>query len=117
MDQVPECQPEAFLVPKPDITWSMGRVRVELDEVDGVVGAGRINKESVMLESTEGQLVKLNLNRIFEEKKPLFLAPGSIIVVEGVNTNGRCLDIHAVHDCTEMSSTTVKKEKAELRGY
>ena len=89
-------------------------MRVELDEVNGIVGVGRINKESVMLESTGGQLVKLNLNRIFEEKRPLFLAPGSIVVVEGVNTNGRSLDVHAVHDCTDMSSTALNKEKAEI---
>jgi len=63
IDQVPECQSEAFLVPSLDITWSMGGLRVELDEVDGVVGAGRINKESVMLESTDEQIVN------FESKK------------------------------------------------
>ena len=61
MDHIPEYRPEAFQDPSPDITWSLGSVRVELDEVNGIVGAGRINKESVMLESTDGQLVKLNL--------------------------------------------------------
>ena len=33
---------------------------------------------------------------------------------QGINTNGRSLDVHAVHDCTEMSLTAVKKEKAEI---
>ena len=52
MNQIPECHPEACLVPSPEITWSLGRVRVELDEVDGIVDAGCISKEIVMLEST-----------------------------------------------------------------
>ena len=37
MDQIPECHPEACLVPSAEITWSLGRVRVELDEVNGIV--------------------------------------------------------------------------------
>ena len=78
-------------------------MRVKLDEVDGIVGAGRINKESVMLESTDRQLVKLNLNRIFEEKRHLFLAPGSIVVVDALDNYDAAWCI-SVQSCTAWTS-------------
>lgn len=97
MDSPPECVPHAFYVASPDVTWALGRIRVDLDDTDGV-GAGRINAESVQLESIDGALVKLDLSRLATDKRPVFVAPGAVVVVEGVNVNGRCIDVHAIHD-------------------
>lgn len=116
MENVPQCAADAFFVASPSLMYVVGRIRVELDETEGV-GAGRINANSVLLESVDGNLVKLDLKRLYEEKRPLFLSPGMVVVVEGVNTNGRQIDVHAVYDnCTEAPSeisrpSQVKKEE------
>lgn len=85
--------PDAFFAPSPNVVLAVGRVRVELDG-----GAGRINASSVVLESEDGNLLKLNLGRVKAMKRPLFLSPGMIAVVEGINTNGRLFDVHAIYD-------------------
>lgn len=114
LDEVPELPAHAFLVASPDVTWAAGRIRVDLDDSDGV-GAGRINKESVMLESVDGGVVKLDLSRLLAEKRPVFLAPGTVVVVEGVNINGRCIDVHALHDnCVEVLRDADDKRKIKV---
>lgn len=97
LDAPPVCSVEAFFTASPEPTWLFGRIVVELDGSEGV-GAGRINDKSVLLESVDGNIVKLNLARLEEEKRPLFLNPGMVIVVYGVNTNGRSFDVHAIYD-------------------
>lgn len=95
--ELPPSRPEAFHTPSSDTVMAVGRVRVELDETDGA-GVGRINEKSVVLESENGNLLKLNLMRLHGQKKQLFLHPGMVVAVEGVNTNGRILDVSDVHD-------------------
>lgn len=95
--ELPKLSPESFFVPSPDVVLAVGRIRVELDESEGVA-AGRINPSSVVLESEDGNMVKLNLSRIHEQNQPLFLHPGMVVVVEGVNTNGRSFQVHAIYD-------------------
>lgn len=85
----------AFFSASPNVVLAVGRVRVELD---GDAGVGRINPSSVVLEGEDGNMVKLNLARINAARHPLFLSPGMIVVAEGINTNGRVLDVHAVYD-------------------
>jgi DNA polymerase alpha subunit B len=87
--------PAAFYAASPNVVLAVGRVRVELD---GEAGAGRINWSSVVLESEDGNMVKLGLARLRAAGRPLFLNPGMIVAVEGINTNGRELDVHAIHD-------------------
>lgn len=86
--------PEAFHAASPTLVLAMGCVRVELD---GEAGMGRINSSSVVLESEDGHMVKLGLARLKSDGKPVFLNPGMIVVVEGINTNGRVFDVHAIH--------------------
>lgn len=101
LDEVPKFSPEAFFVKSPNITRAVGRIRAELDDVEGT-GKGRINEKSVLLESVDGNLVKLDLTRLKKAEQPLFLTPGSVIAIEGVNTNGRVFDVHNVYDnCIE----------------
>lgn len=88
---------EAYFVASPNVVTAVGRVRVELDGSEGVV-AGRINPSSVVMESVDGNLLKLDLRRINEAKVPLFLNPGMVVAAEGVNLNGRCMDVHAIYD-------------------
>lgn len=95
-EQLPNLSPQSFHTPSPDVVLAVGRIRVELEEVEG---AGRhINQHSVILESEDGYMVKLNLDRIQTARQQLFLNPGMVVVVEGVNTNGRLMDVHAVYD-------------------
>lgn len=101
LEEAAKFPPEAFFVQSPDITRAFGRIRAELDDTDGV-GTGRINDKSVLLESVDGNLVKLDLTRLRGAEWPLFLTPGAVVAVEGVNTNGRVFDVHAVYDnCIE----------------
>lgn len=93
---------------------AVGRIRVELDDSEGVA-AGRINASSVLLESEDGNIVKLNLARMAERKTPLFLHPGMIVVVEGVNTNGRCIHVHAVYDNAMAIPTAPAKNRRILQ--
>lgn len=93
-DQVRAPSPEAFHAASPNVVLAMGRVRVELD---GEAGTGRINSSSVVLESEDGCMVKLGLARMKADGKSVFLNPGMIVVVEGINTNGRIFDVHAIH--------------------
>lgn len=90
-----EPAPDAFFTASPNLVLALGRVRVELD---GEAGAGRINFSSVVLESEDGNMVKLGLSRLKAAQLPVFLSPGMIVVVEGINTNGRMLEVHAIHD-------------------
>jgi DNA polymerase alpha/epsilon subunit B/DNA polymerase alpha subunit B N-terminal len=89
--------PEAFYNKSPNPVLALGRIRVELDS-STERSAGRINASSVVLESEDGVMVKLNLSRIKESKRPMFLSPGMIVVVEGINVNSRVFDVHAIHD-------------------
>ena len=98
-DDAPVATPDAFLVKSPNVVMALGRIRVELDESEGVI-AGRINPNSVLLENVDGRLVKLNLKRMIDNKQPLFLNPGMIVVVEGINSSGREIDVHAIYDNT-----------------
>lgn len=112
-EQLPKLSPESFFVRSPDVVLAVGRIRVELDETDGVTG-GRINANSVVLESEDGNMVKLNLSRVHENKQPLFLNPGMIVVVEGVNTNGRCIQVHAIYDNAMALPTAARAKKEEV---
>lgn len=96
-EQPPKPSPESFFVRSPDVVMAAGRIRVELDGSEGAA-SGRINPSSVVLESEDGNLVALDLGRMHEAKTPLFLHPGMVVVVEGVNTNGRRLQVHALYD-------------------
>lgn len=96
-EQLPKLSLESFFVRSPDLVMAGGRIRVELDGSEGAA-SGRINPSSVVLESEDGNLVALDLNRVHEAKTPLFLHPGMVVVVEGVNTNGRRLQVHALYD-------------------
>eukprot|EP00172_Hildenbrandia_rubra_P002641 Plantae.Rhodophyta-Hildenbrandia_rubra.ctg364.p1 GENE.Plantae.Rhodophyta-Hildenbrandia_rubra.ctg364~~Plantae.Rhodophyta-Hildenbrandia_rubra.ctg364.p1 ORF type:complete len:411 (+),score=77.80 Plantae.Rhodophyta-Hildenbrandia_rubra.ctg364:225-1457(+) len=86
--------PQNFYTPTTQVVFALGRIRCELDETDGT--GGRINLTSVLLESEEGTLVKLDLSRL--AKQALFIVPGMIVVVEGMNTNGRLIEVHAIYD-------------------
>ncbi|CDF34849.1 unnamed protein product [Chondrus crispus] len=112
-DELPKISPESFFVRSPDVVLAVGRIRVELEETDGV-GIGRINANSVVLESEEGNMVKLNLSRVHEKKQPMFLNSGMVVVVEGVNTNGRCIQVHAVYD-NAMSLPPDARQKKDHR--
>lgn len=96
---LPPCRPEAFFVASPDLVLAAGRVRADDADPDGGAGGGRINAMSAKLESVEGNVVHLDLSRVQGDKaRSFFLCPGMVVVVEGVNTNGRTLDVHAIHD-------------------
>lgn len=94
-DMARPAAPTAFFDPSPNVVLAVGRVRVELD---GGGGVGRINLSSVILESEDGNMLKLNLSRMKAMKRPLFLSPGMIAVVEGINKDGGVFDVHAIYD-------------------
>lgn len=87
---------DAFFSASPNLALAAGRIRVELDGDAG--GGGKINPSSVILESEDGHLIKLNFARVKAAKQPFLLNPGMIVVVEGINTNGRIFDVHAIYD-------------------
>ena len=96
-DDMPPVSAKSFFMESTNVIMAVGRIRVELDETDGIV-EGRINPSSVVLESEDGNVVKLSFKRLSDNKYPLFLNPGMVVVVEGVNTNGRCIEVHAIYD-------------------
>lgn len=92
-----EPKPESFYARSSDVVMVAGRIRVELDGSEGAA-SGRINPNSVILESEDGNIVKLDLSRLMDDKKPLFLHPGMVVLAEGINTNGRVLQVHTLYD-------------------
>lgn len=91
----------------------VGRIRVELDETDGAL-AGRINPNAVMLEGEDGQIVKMDLGRLRESNTPVFLAPGMIVVVEGVKHSRGVIDVYALYD-NGMGLPGLVEEKEKRR--
>ncbi|KAI0560385.1 DNA polymerase alpha/epsilon subunit B [Gracilaria domingensis] len=57
-----------------------------------------ISAPSVILQNEDGGRIKLNLNRLEENKHPFFINPGMTVFVEGVNTNDRLFDVHDIYD-------------------
>lgn len=96
-DPVRQPKPESFSAPSAEVVMAAGIIRVELDGSEGAV-PGSINDRSVILESEDGNLVKLDLSRVLKSKTPLFLHPGMVVIVEGINTNGRVFQVHALYD-------------------
>ncbi|KAI0561158.1 DNA polymerase alpha subunit B [Gracilaria domingensis] len=96
-DDVPPLSSTGLLEGSPATVLIAGRIRTELEDADATSTA-RINVQSVILENEDGNRIKLNLNRLVENKHPFFINPGMIVVVEGVNTNGRLFDVHAIYD-------------------
>lgn len=106
----PDPSPDAFFEKSSGLLVAVGRIRVELDEAGGVA-AGRINPTSVLLESTDGHIVKLDLARLNKAKYPLFLCPGMVVVVEGMNMTGRNIDVHALYDnCVKSHMETTSQK-------
>lgn len=103
----------AFYRASPNTVLAAGRIRVDLDHgEDGsskscsVHGdSGRINAASVLLESEDGNVVRLSLSRLKTIGCPLFVAPGMIVVAEGVNKNGTKFDVHCMYDNSAMITT------------
>eukprot|EP00737_Agarophyton_chilense_P002819 gb/GEZJ01003243.1/.p1 GENE.gb/GEZJ01003243.1/~~gb/GEZJ01003243.1/.p1 ORF type:complete len:684 (-),score=89.89 gb/GEZJ01003243.1/:2272-4251(-) len=93
-----------------------GRIRTELEEIDASCNA-TINLESVILEGEDGHFIKLNLHRLVNNKHPFFINPGMVVVVEGVNTNGKLFDVHAIYDNAMQTSEQrhVFQEKREVK--
>jgi hypothetical protein len=60
---------------------AMGRIRLDSDGSDCSLAA--INESSVLLESEDGNLLKLSLARLKESKRPVFITPGMVVIVEG----------------------------------
>jgi len=116
--ELPPSPPDVFTTPSSDTVMAIGRIRVELGGTDGSV-VGGLNEKSVVLESEDGHWLRLNLNRIKEAQKPVFLHPGMVVALEGVNTNGRVFDVSEIHDNAIPISATeggqVKKEEDAVK--
>ena len=116
--ELPPSPPGLFTTPSSDTVLAIGRIRVELGEGDGSV-TGRINEKSVVLESEDGHLMRLDLSRV--KAKAVFLHAGMIVAVEGVNTNGRIFEVSEIYDnaipteefLNEMNSEAKKQVKVE----
>lgn len=110
LDGLPSYSPDAFSMASPDPVYVYGRVIVEPESFGGI-SIGRLNGKSVALESSDGNIVRLNLSRLVDGKRPVFLSPGMVVVVYGVNTNGREIDVHAIYDnCLPATGDDVKKD-------
>lgn len=110
LDGPPSHSPKAFSEASPNPIYVYGRVIVEPDGPGGI-SVGRLNAKSVALESSDGHIVRLNLSRLEENKRPVFMNPGMVVVVYGVNTNGREIDVHAIYDnCLSPISDSMKKD-------
>lgn len=111
--QLPQESASSFIAPSSDTVMAIGRVRVELDETDGA-GVGRINPSSVVLESVDGNLLKLNLSRVRASQKQIVLHTGMVVAVQGVNTNGRVMDVREIHDNAISIANPVAQPGAKL---
>mmetsp|Transcript_38566 Transcript_38566/g.152170 ORF Transcript_38566/g.152170 Transcript_38566/m.152170 type:complete len:467 (-) Transcript_38566:2630-4030(-) len=103
--------PEAFCQASPDPILAVGRIRVELERgsnTDGVQTRSRINAKSTLLESDEGNVVKLDLDQV---SSGVALAPGMVVAVEGVNADGRKISVSALHDDTYQLGIGPSKEQ------
>lgn len=107
---LPSYSPEAFSAKSADPIYVYGRVIVDPESLGGI-SIGRLNGKSVALESSDGNTVRLDLSRLEEGKRPVFLSPGMVIVVYGVKTDDRVMDVHAIYDnCLPATGNNVKKE-------
>lgn len=110
LQEPPQCSMNMFTMASPNPEYAYGRVIVE-PEYPGGISVGRLNDKSVALESPDGRIVRLNLSRLMEGERPVFLNPGMVIVVYGVNTNDREIDVHAIYDnCLPAIRDAVKKD-------
>jgi hypothetical protein len=87
---------------------AVGRIRLDSDASDASDAA--INESSVLLENEDGSMVKLSLGRIKETKRPVFITPGMIVLVEGMlvpartvsalrnKTVGMVFDVYNIYD-------------------
>lgn len=115
--ELPPVTGSCFTTPSSDTVVAIGRVRVDLASGQDGDELGRINESSVLLENEDGHWMRLNLDKM--RSQPIFLHRGMIAAVEGVNTNGRELDVTAVHDNAQSRSGSdgnvkVKVEKEEM---
>uniref|UniRef100_A0A7S1TIJ8 DNA polymerase alpha subunit B n=1 Tax=Compsopogon caeruleus TaxID=31354 RepID=A0A7S1TIJ8_9RHOD len=90
-----ECAIESYFVASPGNVRATGRIVCELDETASASSSSRINLGSVLLESEEGHLTRLDLTKV---AKQLFIVPGEIVIVEGINRTGQCIEVDAIHD-------------------
>lgn len=81
LDASPDCELQDFFVANLFLIFSLGRVRVELDDNSKSVMGGLINDESVLLESFDGHCEKLDFSSLKMESIPVFLKPGMVFVI------------------------------------
>jgi DNA polymerase alpha/epsilon subunit B len=86
----------------------LGRIRLDSDASEASDAA--INESSVLLENEDGNMVKLSFGRIRETKRPVFITPGMVVLVEGMlvpartvpalrnKTIGMVLDVYNIYD-------------------
>lgn len=69
-------------------------------------GEGKMNANSVLLETERGHAVKADLSRVKDE----YIFPGQIVVVEGKNPLGNLFSVHKIHAKAPFQSSEQQVE-------
>ena len=75
-------------------------------DVYGVV-VRDINAEYVYMERANGTGLKIDLSLLPVDRSTILIVPGAFVVVGGVKVNGRCIDVHAIHEnCVDPGTSS-----------